>query len=101
VSLDSLRDFVRALDEAGELTRIREPVACDREITEIADRCMKAPGGGPALLFERPVLPNGRTSRFPLGINLFGSMRRMNLAVDEEGRSPGEVARDFLAARWR
>ena len=29
------------------------------------------------------------------------AMRRMNLAVDEEGRSPGDVAREFLAARWR
>jgi 4-hydroxy-3-polyprenylbenzoate decarboxylase len=84
MSLDSLRDFVRLLDEAGELVRIKEPVACDREITEIADRCMKAPGGGPALLFERPVLPNGRESRFPVGINLFGSMRRMNMALGSE-----------------
>ena len=81
MSLDSLRDFVRALDEAGELIRVPELVACDREITEIADRCMKSPGGGPALLFEHPVLPNGKPSRFPVGINLFGSLRRMNLAL--------------------
>jgi 4-hydroxy-3-polyprenylbenzoate decarboxylase len=84
MSLDSLRDFVRLMDEAGELVRIKEPVACDREITEIADRCMKAAGGGPALLFERPVLPDGRASRFPVGINLFGSLRRMNLALGSE-----------------
>lgn len=29
------------------------------------------------------------------------SMRRMNRAVDQDGRSPGDVARKFLAGRWR
>jgi len=33
VSLDSLRDFVRALEEAGELVRVGEPVSVDRQIT--------------------------------------------------------------------
>ena len=81
MTLDSLRDFVRALDEAGELVRVKEPVSVVREMTEIADRCMKSPGGGPALLFENPVLPNGKRSRFPVGINLFGSMKRIELAL--------------------
>lgn len=78
---DSLREFVAALDEAGELVRIREPVSTVLELTEIADRVMKQPGGGPALLFERPVLPNGKESLFPVGINLFGSYRRMASAL--------------------
>jgi len=82
MSLDSLRDFIAALDEAGELVRVRESVSVDREITEIADRCMKSPGGGPALLFERPVLPDGAPSRLPVAINLFGSMRRMAMALE-------------------
>lgn len=82
MSLESLRDFIAALDEAGELVRVRESVSVDREITEIADRCMKSPGGGPALLFERPVLPGGAPSRYPVAINLFGSMRRMAMALD-------------------
>ncbi len=82
MSIESLRDFIAALDEAGELVRVRESVSVDREITEIADRCMKSPGGGPALLFERPVLPGGAPSRFPVAINLFGSMRRMAMALD-------------------
>ncbi len=81
MSLDSLRDFVRVLEEAGELVRVRAPVATDREITEIADRAMKSPGGGPALLFEQPVLPGGETSAFPVGINLFGSVKRMGMAL--------------------
>ena len=82
MSLESLRDFIAALDEAGELVRVRESVSVDREITEIADRCMKSPGGGPALLFERPVLPGGAPSRFPVAINLFGSLRRMEMALE-------------------
>jgi 4-hydroxy-3-polyprenylbenzoate decarboxylase len=81
MSLDSLRDFLAALEEAGELVRVRESVSVDREITEIADRCMKSPGGGPGLLFERPVLPGGAPSQIPVAINLFGSMRRMAMAL--------------------
>jgi len=82
MSLESLRDFIAALDEAGELVRVRESVSVDREITEIADRCMKSRGGGPALLFEHPVLPGGAPSRFPVAINLFGSYRRMEMALE-------------------
>ncbi|HVO34025.1 MAG TPA: menaquinone biosynthesis decarboxylase [Gemmatimonadales bacterium] len=82
MSLDSLRDFVAALEEAGELVRVKEPVSVDREITEIADRCMKSPGGGPALLFERPMLRGGGPSRIPVAINLFGSLRRMAMALE-------------------
>jgi 4-hydroxy-3-polyprenylbenzoate decarboxylase len=81
MSLDSLRDFIRALDEAGELVRVREAVSVDREVTEIADRCMKSPGGGPALLFENPVLPDGSPCRVPVAINLFGSMGRISAAL--------------------
>jgi len=42
---------------------------------------MKMPGGGPALLFEHVVLDDGTRSAFPVAINLFGSMRRMSLAL--------------------
>src|SRR5689334_17447435 len=50
-------------------------------MTEIADRVMKQPGGGKALLFERPILMNGQRSEFPVGINLLGSMRRVSMAM--------------------
>ena len=81
MTLDSLSAFVEALDDAGELVRITQPVSVDRELCEIADRAMKQPGGGPALLFERPILMNGTPSAFPVGINLFGSMRRMAMSL--------------------
>ena len=87
MTLDTLRAFVDALDEAGELARITRPVSLDRELCEIADRVMKQPGGGRALLFEQPVLMSGKRSEFPVAINLFGSMRRMatSLGVQDLG----------------
>src|SRR5512145_2435545 len=78
---DSLTDFIDALDAAGELVRIRQPVSVNLELCEIADRVMKMPNGGPALLFEHPVLFDGTRSAFPVGINLFGSMRRVSMAM--------------------
>ena len=81
MTLDTLRAFVDALDDAGELARITTPVSLDRERCEIADRVMKQPGGGKALLVEHPVLMNGKRSEFPVAINLFGSMRRMAMSL--------------------
>src|SRR5688572_9547225 len=77
MALDSLPEFISAIEKAGELVRVREKVHTHLEIAEIADRCMKSRGGGPGLLFEQPVLPNGSVSPIPVAINLFGSMRRM------------------------
>ena len=51
MALDNVRDFLGALDARGELVRVDRPVSVDKEITEIADRCMKSGDGGPALLF--------------------------------------------------
>src|SRR5512145_3569782 len=84
--LDNLRQFVDAIDKAGDLVRIERPVSVDKEITEIADRCMKSPGGGPALLFTQPTLHTGGgpQSRYPVAVNLFGSERRMSLALGVE-----------------
>src|SRR5947199_167042 len=82
--LDNLRAFVDAIDAAGELARVDRAVSVDKEITEIADRCMKSPGGGPALLFRHPTLRHGGPSRYPVAVSLFGSARRMALAVGVE-----------------
>jgi len=81
MTLDTLQEFIAAIEKAGDLVRVREPVKARLEIAEIADRCMKSKGGGPALLFERVVLGDGRESEFPVAINLFGSMRRICLAL--------------------
>ncbi|MEO8910454.1 MAG: menaquinone biosynthesis decarboxylase [Gemmatimonadaceae bacterium] len=81
MSLDNISQFLSAMDRAGELVRISEPVRAKLELCEIADRVMKQPQGGPALYFEKVLLDNGEPSQYPVAINLFGSMRRMSLAL--------------------
>ncbi|HEU5069908.1 MAG TPA: UbiD family decarboxylase [Verrucomicrobiae bacterium] len=83
MAFDSFRDWVNHLDKAGELKRIQQPVATELEITEIADREMKLPGGGKALLFEKPTV-NGVVSPFPVAINTLGSWKRMALSMGAE-----------------
>ena len=85
----SFSHFIEELERADELVRITEPVATELEITELADRQMKSPGGGKALLFEKPTI-DGMVSRFPLAINTMGSERRMALAIGVE--SVDEIA---------
>ena len=77
---NSYRDFIQVLEETGELRRISQPVSTELEITEIADREMKKPGGGKALLFEQPTI-NGKPSSIPLAINTYGSQKRMAMAL--------------------
>ena len=94
MAFDSFRDFVNALDRAGELKRIAQPVATELEITELADREMKSPGGGKALLFEQPTIA-GVISPFPVAINTLGSHRRMALSMG--ATSVAEVANELGA----
>ena len=100
-----LREFVRRLEKEGELRRVKAEVDPVLEITEVVQRlrqlAMEAPSGhiapnpnalGPALLFEKP-----KGSRYPLLINAFGSVRRMEIAFEVEDL--GQVAariRGFL-----
>src|SRR4029434_4746165 len=76
----SFRKFLDALEQAGELKRIANPVDTDLLIAEWADREMKSPGGGKAVLFEQPVI-DGKKSEFPVAINTMGSHHRMALAL--------------------
>ena len=69
-----LRDFIRLLEERGELRRIRVEVDPRLEMTEICDRTLRA--GGPALLFERP-----RGHDIPVLANLFGTPERVALGM--------------------
>jgi 4-hydroxy-3-polyprenylbenzoate decarboxylase len=97
MALDTTREFISAIEKIGELVRIAEPVRARLEIAEIADRCLKSPGGGPALLFENVVLDDGKRSVYPVAINLFGSMRRMCLALGVDDLDQvGERISDML-----
>src|ERR1043166_3041131 len=84
MALDNLLALIGAIEARGELARVAHPVSVNKEITEIADRCMKSPGGGPALLCTEPTLGGGTRSRYPVAVNLFGSERRMSLALGVE-----------------
>ncbi|HWD94656.1 MAG TPA: menaquinone biosynthesis decarboxylase [Verrucomicrobiae bacterium] len=80
MAFDSFRDFLNALEVADELIRIQQPVATELEITELANRQMKSPNGGKALLIEKPTV-NGVVSPFPVAINTMGSWKRMALSL--------------------
>jgi 4-hydroxy-3-polyprenylbenzoate decarboxylase len=77
MAYSDLREFIAALEKAGELKRIPFEVDPYLEITEFADRAVK--GGGPALLFEKP-----KGSSVPLLINSLASERRMQIALQVE-----------------
>ncbi len=76
MAFKNLSEFISELDRRGELKRVKVPVDPHLEITEIADRVMKSGVGGQALLFEQP-----KGSSIPLAINLFGTKRRMEIAL--------------------
>jgi 4-hydroxy-3-polyprenylbenzoate decarboxylase len=83
LAYDDLRDWIKALDRAGELKRVRTEADPILEIAEIADRVSKSKDregtvGGKALLFENVKgYPSSQ-----LLINQFGSARRMRLALE-------------------
>lgn len=84
---NDLPEFIALLEREGELKRIPVEVDPRFEITEIATRVVKAEGA--ALLFERPL-----GSPYPLVINLFGTDRRVELALGRPPRAVGdEIAR--------
>jgi len=83
LAYNDLRDWVAALDRAGELKKIRTEADPILEIAEIADRVSKSSpskfgAGGPALLFQNIQRHPGSQ----LLINQFGSERRMRMALE-------------------
>ena len=91
MAFDGVRDWLKALERAGEVQRVKAAVSPVLEMAAVADRASKsgkgtAKAGGPALLFENVVGYKG--SRVLM--NQFGSERRMKLALDVD--SLDEVA---------
>jgi 4-hydroxy-3-polyprenylbenzoate decarboxylase len=97
-----LQSYIAELERTGQLRRVTAEVDPYLEVSEIVQRVVREEG--PALLFERV-----RGASFPLVMNLFGSMRRIELAL---GRHPQEIGRELigtvqqlnppsLAAFWR
>src|SRR5205814_1713487 len=88
----SFRHFLETLEQAGELTPVADSVDTNLLIAEWADREMKSPGGGKALLFEQSVV-DGKISKFPVAINTMGSRKRIAIALGRE--SIEEIAQEI------
>lgn len=71
-----LRDFIARLEEQGELVRVKQPISTKLEMTEIADRTLRA--GGPAILFENPI-----GFDIPVLANLFGTPKRVAMGMGQ------------------
>jgi 4-hydroxy-3-polyprenylbenzoate decarboxylase len=88
VKYKDLRDFIAALEQRGDLVRIKTEVDPVLEMTEIADRTLRS--GGPALLFENP-----KGFNTPVLANLFGTEQRVALGMGAEDlgalREIGEI----------
>ena len=71
-----ITSFISELERRKDLARISDAVSPNLEIAAVIDRACKSPGGGPALVFERPT-----GFQIPVAANLFGSMSRICLAL--------------------
>ncbi|MBQ4834111.1 4-hydroxy-3-polyprenylbenzoate decarboxylase [Pseudoalteromonas sp. MMG010] len=72
-----LRDFIDLLEKQGELKRISQEIDTYLEMTEIADRTLRAEG--PALLFENP-----KGFDMPVLANLFGTPKRVAMGMGQK-----------------
>jgi 4-hydroxy-3-polyprenylbenzoate decarboxylase len=74
VTIEDTAEFIKALEDAGELRRVKTQVDTNLEIAEILRRVMYA--NGPAILFE-----NVKNYDMPVLGNSFGSMKRLQIGL--------------------
>ena len=97
MSYKSLRDFIERLERDGRLVRVAQPVSTDLEMTEIQTRVLAE--GGPALLFENAVRPDGTAYNMPVLTNLFGTVERVAWGMDREPAQLREVGETLAFLR--
>src|SRR5579871_5724241 len=85
----SLRDFIDRLETAGRLVRVSKPVSPILEMTEIQTRLLAE--GGPAVLFEHVLNPDGSRHPMPVLVNLFGTVERVAWGMDREPSGLREI----------
>lgn len=90
MSARDLREFIAQLETLGQLKRIHQPISPMLEMTEIADRTLKA--AGPALLFEKPKGYN-----IPVLANLFGTPERVALGMGQTSVAALKEVGELLA----
>ncbi|WP_373498779.1 menaquinone biosynthesis decarboxylase [Desulfococcus sp.] len=87
-----LREFLAALEREGEVLHVADEVSPCLDISKITDRESKRPGGGKALFFEKV-----KGSAFPVATNIFGSMKRMCMALGvKDLDEPGRRIKEFV-----
>lgn len=87
-----LQAFLKKLEAEDELIYINEQVSRDLEITEISDRVMKANEKNKAIIFT-----NVEGCDYPVCINIFGSDKRMCMALEVENLNDiGDGIKDFI-----
>ncbi|MFY0608857.1 MAG: UbiD family decarboxylase [Candidatus Atelocyanobacterium thalassa] len=86
----NLREFIKEVEQRGQLKRIKSLVDPNLEIAEISNRLLQV--GGPALFFE-----NVKESNFPLVVNLLGTVERVCWALKVEKPEELEILGKKLA----
>ncbi len=92
MAYQSLREFLAVLEREGELARVSAPVSTVLEMTEIQTRLLAQ--AGPAVLFEHALQSDGARASMPALANLFGTVRRVAMAVTMDGKQR-RTARDL------
>lgn len=72
---NDLSEYIRRLEDEGELIHISSPVSVELEIAEILRRLMYKKG--PAVVFDKV-----QGYKIPVAGNLFGSLKRMKIALE-------------------
>jgi 4-hydroxy-3-polyprenylbenzoate decarboxylase len=92
---EDLQTFIASLDQAGELARISCPVDPHLEIAAVQNAACRDGSSGQALLFE-----NVRGHEIPLAMNLFGSRKRIEIALGPGIFTdyPGKLHDDLIAS---
>jgi 4-hydroxy-3-polyprenylbenzoate decarboxylase len=94
---DSLRDFIARLEREGRLTRVAAPVSPYLEMTEIQTRLLAE--GGPAVIFENVVGPDGAKYPMPVLVNLFGTVERVAWGMEREPAALRELGETLAFLR--
>ena len=93
----SLREFIERLERERRLVRVATPVSPVLEMTEIQTRLLAE--GGPAVLFENVVGPDGARAAMPVLVNLFGTVERVAWGMDREPHQLREIGETLAFLR--
>lgn len=91
-NIDPLREFIAVLEKAGELLRVPDEVDPEYEICAFCRHV--ADDDGPALMFERI-----KGYDMPALANLFGTRKRIAMALEVEPHEMGRVIAQRLQSR--